>query len=82
MASSVKRPRISIDVAPEMRHRLRLAAAQNAQTIRQYVLQVLEERLQKDLTEREKGLLALTALADPVLAKLWNNPKDAAYDRL
>ena len=82
MESSVKRPRISIDVAPEMRRRLRLAAAQNDQTIRQYVLQALEERLQEDLTEREKGLLALTARADPVLARLWNNPKDAEYDRL
>ena len=82
MESSVKRPRISIDLAPEMRRRLRLAAAQNDQTIRQYVLQVLEERLQKDLTERENGLLALTAQADPVLARLWNNPKDAEYDRL
>jgi hypothetical protein len=26
-------------------------------------------------------LLALTAEADPVLAKLWDNPRDAAYDR-
>ncbi len=27
-------------------------------------------------------LLALTAQADPVLAGLWDNEKDAAYDRL
>ena len=82
MESSVKRPRISIDLALEMRRRLRLAAAQHDQTIRQYVLQVLEERLQEDLPETEKKLLALTAQADPVLARLWNNPKDAEYDRL
>ena len=31
---------------------------------------------------RAKGGLALTAKADPVLADLRDNPKDAAYDRL
>jgi hypothetical protein len=82
MESSIKRPRISIDLAPEMRRRLRLAAAQRDLTVRQYVLQVLEERLQEDLTATNKGLLALTAQADPVLGKLWNNPRDAEYDRL
>lgn len=29
-----------------------------------------------------EGLLALTASADPVLAEIWNNEKDAAYDDL
>jgi len=82
MESSVKRPRISIDVTPELRRRLRLAAAGRDQTIRQYILQVLEERLEEDLTEKDKGLLALTARADPVLARLWDNPRDAEYDRL
>jgi hypothetical protein len=27
-------------------------------------------------------LVALNERADPVLADLWNNPKDAAYDKL
>lgn len=29
-----------------------------------------------------EGLLKLTADADPVLAEVWDNEKDAAYDRL
>jgi uncharacterized protein (DUF1778 family) len=82
MVSSVKRPRISIDVVPETRRRLRLAAAKRDLTVRQYILQVLEERLQEDLGAEAEGLLALTAGADPVLARLWDNPKDAEYDRL
>ena len=82
MESSVKRPRISIDLAPEMRRRLRLAAAQRDLTVRQYVLEALEERLQDDLAAGARGLLALTAQADPVLAGLWDNPRDAEYDRL
>lgn len=39
------------------------------------------EALLKEARE-EEGLLTLTAVADPVLAELWDNPKDAAYDEL
>ena len=82
MALSVKRPRISIDVVPATRRRLRLAAAKRDLTVGQYILQVLEERLREDLGAETEGLLALTASADPVLARIWDNPKDAQYDRL
>jgi len=48
------------------------------------VLEAVGERLKEDLGEEatRENLLALTAPADPVLAELWDNPKDAAYDRL
>jgi uncharacterized protein (DUF1778 family) len=81
MQSSVQRPRISVDVIPEVRRRLRVAAAKRDVTVRQYVLEALEERLREDLGE-EAELTALTASTDPVLAELWDNPRDAAYDRL
>ena len=29
-----------------------------------------------------EGLVALTATADPVLAEVWDNDRDAAYDRV
>jgi uncharacterized protein (DUF1778 family) len=79
---SAKRPRISIDVLPEVRRRLRLAAAKRDLTIRQYVLEAIEERLREDLGEEREDLLALTSEADPVLAEVWDNAKDAAYDRI
>ncbi len=82
MESSAKRPRISIDVLPEVRRRLRLAAAKRDLTIRQYVLEAIEERLREDLGDESEGVLTLTAKADPVLADLWDNPKDSAYDRI
>ncbi len=82
MESSAKRPRISIDVVPEVRRRLRLAAAKRDLTIRQYVLEAIEERLREDLGDDPDGVLALTAKADPVLAELWDNRRDAEYDRL
>ena len=82
MESSAKRPRISVDVLPEVRRRLRLAAAKHDLTVRQYVLEAIEERLREDLGGGEEGVLTLTAKADPVLAELWDNPKDSEYDRL
>jgi excisionase family DNA binding protein len=32
--------------------------------------------------EGEEALTPLTAIGDPVLAELWNNERDAAYDAL
>ena len=29
-----------------------------------------------------KGILSMTAESDPALARLWDNEKDAAYDRM
>jgi len=84
MTTVAKRTRLTIDLPAEMKRRLRLAAAQRDISVRQYVLETLEERLAKDWPElvEQEGLLALTAQADPVLAELWDNEKDAAYDQL
>jgi len=84
MSSSVKRPRISIDVDPEIRCRIRLAAAKRDMIVRQYLLHAIESRLEEDLEDQEirENILALTSKADPVLAELWDNDKDSAYDHL
>ncbi len=82
MRSAAKPPRISIDGQPVMRRRLRLAAAKRNLTIQQYVLEAIEERLREDLGHDTEGILALTAKADPVLAELWDNRRDAENDRL
>ena len=67
---------------PEVRRRLRLAAAKRDLTVRQYVIEAIEERLREDFGEDREGFLALTSSTDPVLAALWDNAKDAEYDRL
>jgi predicted DNA-binding protein len=82
MEPSAKRPRISIDVPPELRCRLRLAVEKHDRTVQQYVLEAIEERLQEDLGDESEGMLAVSAKTDPVLAELWDNKKDAEYDRL
>jgi len=83
-ATQQKRARLSIDLSLAARRRIRMAAAKRDLSIRQYVLEAVQERVKEDLGEEvaRENLLALTARADPVLAELWDNPKDAAYDRL
>ena len=46
--------------------------------------EAVEQRLKDDLADELSAtdLVALNERADPVLADLWNNPKDAAYDKL
>lgn len=78
--SSAKRPRISIEVQPELRSRVRLAAAKHDLTIQQYLREAIEARLHEDLADGATG--ALTSNTDPVLAELWDNPQDAECDRL
>jgi uncharacterized protein (DUF1778 family) len=77
-----RRERLSIDVSREQRRRLRIAAAKHDQSIRDYVWDAVETRLKDDgINEPPAGdLLTLTEEADPVLAELWDNPRDAAYD--
>jgi uncharacterized protein (DUF1778 family) len=82
MKREPKRPRISLDVAPAVRRRIRLAAAKRDVSVRQYLLDAVRDRLREDLGDSGEELVALNAISDPVLASLWDNNKDAAYDRL
>ena len=79
-----RRARLSIDISGQARRRIRMAAASRDQTIREYVWEAVEARLKEDLAggPAASDLLALTEEADPVLAALWKNPKDSAYDKL
>jgi len=43
----------------------------------------LDRAMKRSVPESETGgLAALTAMADPVLAEIWDNDRDAAYDRI
>ncbi len=74
MPSQPARTRLTVDVDPDLRRRLRLVAARRDGTVTEYVRQVLERALDQDLPP------ALHAEEDPVLAELWDNDADAVYD--
>jgi hypothetical protein len=78
--NGTRRSRISIDVSPDFRRRIRQGAASRDLTVRQYLVEAIEARLHEDLNGETE--LALTATNDPVLAELWDNARDAEYDRL
>ena len=81
--ASERRARLSIDVSAVIRRRVRLAAARRDQSIRDYVVDALTERLRYDLgDERLDETGALTEKTDPVLGRLWRNAADAVYDDL
>jgi len=84
MTPQERRARLSIDVPRDVRRRIHMAAAKREQSIRAYVCEAVEARLKHDLADELSAadLVALNERADPVLARLWNNPKDAAYDKL
>jgi uncharacterized protein (DUF1778 family) len=80
-SGAIKRPRISIDVDPDFRRRVRVAAAQHEVSVRDYIVSALEARLKEDASAEER-YRPLTAAEAPLLAELWDNPLDARYDEL
>lgn len=75
---SAKRDRLSIDVSPDVHKKIKIHAAMNDRTIRDYVLETVEERLRQE--EDVRQLNAMTTNIGPVFEELWNNEKDASYD--
>ena len=73
----------SVDVTHGARRRIRLAAALRDPSVRRGTSGVIETRVNDDLADEEwADPSAPRALADPVLAALWDNPVDARYDDL
>lgn len=78
----MKHERLSIDVLPGEHRRIKAYAALHGQTIREYVMESVRRQLQHEDERRELSALTSHLDQDPVLKKLWDNDKDAAYDKL
>jgi len=77
-----RRVRLNIDLSEEERKWIRMAAAVQDISIREYVLNAVRIQLAIDLPAPAQAQMALSANEEPVLAELWDNEKDAAYDEL
>ncbi len=76
--TKVKHDRLSIDIDHEEHIKIKMFAAVNGKTIREFVLESIRERVQK---AKETGdLKAMTIEPSKALWDLWDNKKDAAYD--
>jgi len=80
--TNLVRDRLSIDIFPDMHRKIKVYAALHGQTIREYVLESIQEHLKEENEEKELMFLAKHLDQDPVLKDLWDNRKDAAYDKL
>ncbi len=49
-----KRPRLMIDISPELRRRIKIAAAQKDLSIREYVENILEQVVPAEVASKEK----------------------------
>ncbi len=76
MAEGTRRPRLSIEVDPELRRQLKIAAAQHDVTIREYVLAAVKRALEAEDREGWSGL------SEPAFARDWHSEADEVYDRL
>lgn len=77
---SCTRNRLSIDINPEEHQEIKIFATLHGKTIREYVLESIRERLDRE--SEEKQLLAMTTQINPALKEVWNNKKDSIYDEI
>jgi uncharacterized protein (DUF1778 family) len=78
----IRRERLSIDLLPEERRRIKAFAALHDKTIKEFVLESILERLRQESESKELVSLTTSLEQDPILKKLWNNEKDSAYYKL
>ena len=77
---SYARNRLSIDIDPEEHQKIKVFAVLQGKTIREYVLESIRERLDRE--SEEEQLLAMTTQINPVLKEVWNNKKDDIYNEI
>ena len=77
---SYARNRLSIDIDPEEHQKIKVFAVLQGKTIREYVLESIRERLDREF--EEKQLLAMINQITPVLKEVWNNKKDDIYNEI
>jgi uncharacterized protein (DUF1778 family) len=76
MTQRQQRPRLSIEVDPDLRRRLKIAAARREVTVRGFVLAAVEQAL---AAEDEAAWSRVSELS---FARDWDSESDAVYDRL
>jgi len=75
-----KRERMSIDVFPEEHKQIKIFAAIHGETIREYVMESVRERLSRE--KEDTQLMTMTTKINQPLKEIWDNEKDTAYDKI
>ena len=81
--STGQRVRLSIDVEPGLRRKIKIAAANRDLSIRDYVESVLRQAIaQEDSGETSADSAAWTQLSTRSFARDWESEADQVYDQL
>jgi hypothetical protein len=72
-----RRARLTIDVEPELRRQIKVAAAQRDQTVREYVITTLRRALDAEPADDTARWGPLSARS---FARDWDSQEDAVYD--
>lgn len=80
MTTVTKRERLTIDLTPEEHRKIKSYAAYQGKTLKEFVIESIRTRIALD--SEQEDLKMLTTKPTSVLMELWDNDKDAAYDKL
>lgn len=80
MTKTIHQNRLSIDVSPEEHRLIKINAILHNQTIREYVLEAIKRTLEEE--DENKDMYSMTTNMGYVLKELWDNKKDAMYNKL
>ena len=76
------RERLSIDVLPEEHRQIKAYAALYGKTMREYVLECVQKKLLEETEQKELSNISAYPDKDPILNSVWENKKDAEYDKM
>ena len=83
MANGTGRVRLSVDVEPELRKRLKLVATERDMTVHEFVVALLQEAVAQAERERAEAEGAgWPRLSAQAFARDWESEADQVYDRL
>lgn len=74
------RERLSIDVTPEERRRVKAIAALSGKSVKDFILESIHEKIAREIEDRD--LVAMMTYPCSALEVLWNNDQDAIYDEV
>ena len=77
--SSSHHDRLSIDILPAEHKQIKVYATLHGQSIRDFVLGSIRERLRHETENKE--ISSMTSNFGEVFRDIWDNDKDAEYDK-
>ncbi len=81
--TTAPRARLSIDVEPELRRRVKVAAAQKDLSVREYLVAIVRRALEEEERESpEDESRRWAGVSARAFARDWESDEDRVYDQL